>query len=506
MLIPLELMLFGVELVNLIPKISGNTLNFTFIFDFNYQIMSAKATRSEKILDRIGAKLGLSEAGKQWLIAVLDPFHDNPLDCVGYPDGSTSPCVTRVQKYTQTLVAPPGLSTSANWDCMILDTPHPELIKLAASQTALYGTQQSNYIGNIDAVSLSFGGLWCVTAPAGSLFDFVSVNNGLIAGTYGLFPLNVDPSLLEGDFRVIAKGFEVHNVTADLYKGGTVTVFESPMDSFDTAQSTVLTNSTNTSVVFCSSLFNPQWPASSKLAYSLVNSKQWEARDGCYVPGRTNATELPIEDGLNFTNPAYFVGSADSASSIPCTSVVPALVGIASAIPPVLWENFNLTGAFFTGLAYQSALTVNYLIIIENHPSSQDTIYSLAKPPPCRDDVALSVYTCMVREMPIGVPVAENGLGDWFANAVSTVADYVSPVLSAIPHPGSMALGAGLRAAGNVAKAYNTNPNANPNGGMSVSSGGGAASKAATKLRNAEIRARNEEIRLRAAAKAAKKK
>jgi len=58
--------------------------------------MSAKATRAEKILNRIGDRLGITDAGKQWLIAALDIFHDNPLDCVGYPDGSVSPCVTRL--------------------------------------------------------------------------------------------------------------------------------------------------------------------------------------------------------------------------------------------------------------------------------------------------------------------------------------------------------------------------------------------------------------------------
>jgi hypothetical protein len=500
-------MLFGVELVNLIPKISGYTLNFTFIFDFNYQVMSAKATRSEKILDRIGARLGLSDAGKQWLIAALDPFHDNPLDCIGYPDGSTSPCVTRVQKYTQTLTAPPGLSTSANWDLMILDTPHPQLVKLFVAQMAGTSTGQPlNIIVLNNAVSNPFGGLWCVTAPAGSNFDFSSVEIGLAANTYGLFPLTIDPTITSGDFRIIAKGFEVHNVTAELYKGGTVTVFQTPLDSYDTAQAFMVTNSggggSTTSV-----LVNPQWPQNSTVAYSLVNSKQWEARDGCYVPGRQLETEIPVENGLNFTDPFYYEGEALTTPILGTSQAAYAdLAGTQDGIPATLWENFNFTGAFFTGLTYQSALTVNYLVIVENHPSSQDNIYSLAKPPPCRDDIALSMYSCIVREMPVGVPVAENGLGDWFADAVSTVSDYISPVLSAIPHPGTMALGAGLRAAGNVAKAYNTNPNANPNVGMSVPSGGGASSKAATKLRNAEIRARNEELRLRKAAKAAKKK
>jgi len=381
------------------------------------------------------------------------------------------------------------------------------LMKVFSTDIAGTGTGSPvNVMVSNNNTAIPFGGLWCVTAPSGSLFDAVSVSAGLTAGTYNLFPLTVDPLLTAGNFRIVAKGFEVHNVSAELYKGGTVTVFSSPVDSYDTAQSFSMSNSGATATANASVLVAPQWPSSSTLAYSLVNSKQWEAREGCYVPGRINETEIPIEDGLNYTQPFYFSGES---TITPIVGVAPqplsSVVGI-SGVPQAVWENFNFTGSYFTGLTFQSSLTVNYLVIVENFPSSQDSIYSLAKPPPCRDDAALSMYSCMVREMPIGVPVAQNGLGDWFANAVSTVADYVSPVLSAIPHPATMAAGAALRASGNIARAYSTNPNANPNVGMSVPSGGGAASKAAAKLRNAEIRARNEEVRLRAAAKAAKKK
>jgi len=467
--------------------------------------MSAKATRSQKILDKMGARLGMSDEGKQWLIAALDIFHDNPLNCTGYPDGSSSPCVTRLQKYTATLGANPG-NTTSNWDCLILDTPHPQLVKLYASQLLGVGStsQPCNSISNATgATSFSFGGLMCITAPAGSNFDAASVITGLGAGTYAVFPLVIDPSLTAGDFRVIAKGFEVHNVTNQLSRGGTVTVFESPLNSFTTAQTFLL--DTGTVLTDVSAVVNPQWPANSSSAYALANSKQWEAEKGAYVMGRQMETELPVENGLNFTAPFYYNGESTAA---PIAGIAPQVlsdINAHGAIPACLWENFNFTGAFFTGLANASALTVNYMVYLENHPSYSDTaIYSLAKPPPCRDDIALSMYTCIINEMPVGVPVSENGLGDWFADAISTVADYVSPVLSAIPHPATQAIGMGLRAAGNAGKMYQTNANAFGNTPVG-NKGNLATSKAETKLRNAEIRARNEEIRLRKAAKAAGK-
>jgi hypothetical protein len=496
---------FGVELVTSKPKINSSW-SFSFLFII---IMSAKATRAEKILTRIGDRLGITDAGKQWLIAALDIFHDNPLDCVGYPDGSVSPCVTRLQKYTVTLNANPG-NTTANWDCLILDTPHPSLIKLFGA--VIDGSSTTQPLNNINVTaqtSLSFGGLWCITAPANSNFDGASIVAGIAAGTYAIFPLTIDPSLTQGDFRIIAKGFEVYNVTNQLSRGGTVTVFESPLNSFTTAQNYGIFNTGASTSGGGQILVNPQWPQNGSSAYALTNSKQWEAEKGCYVMGRLLQTDLPIENGLNFTNPFYYFGQSLTAPIVGLSATPQNDTNSHGAMPASLWEMFNFTGAFFQGLANASALTVDYMVYLENHPAFSDTaIYSLAKPPPCRDDIALSMYTCIMREMPVGVPVSENGLGDWFADAISNVADYVSPVLSAIPHPMTQAVGMGLRAAGNVAaynKGYPTNARGNVNQGLVPVSGGGAASKAATKLRNAEIRARNEEIRARKAAKAAGK-
>jgi hypothetical protein len=214
-------------------------------------------------------------------------------------------------------------------------------------------------------------------------------------------------------------------------------------------------------------------------------------------------TEIEIEDGLNFTNPFYYAGDNIS-GNIPGISQAPVVFTNSghsqSGVTSTLWSNFNFTGAFGTGLAYQTALTVNYLVVVENFPSAQDVLtYPLAKPPPCRDEIALSMYSCIMREMPVGVPVAENGFGEWFADAIANVADVVSPVLSAIPMPGTMAAGAALRAAGNVARGtqgYPTNPNSAPSMAM-LPVAGASGSKSLTKLRNAETKARNAEVRAR---------
>jgi hypothetical protein len=100
------------------------------------------------------------------------------------------------------------------------------------------------------------------------------------------------------------------------------------------------------------------------------------------------------------------------------------------------WANMDISGAFFTGLNYQSTLTINWNIYIERFPSLyENDLIVLAKPSPSYDPMLFDVYKAISMEMPVGCMQKENGLGDWFRDAVSTVADVVTPVLSMIPHP-----------------------------------------------------------------------
>jgi len=78
----------------------------------------------------------------------------------------------------------------------------------------------------------------------------------------------------------------------------------------------------------------------------------------------------------------------------------------------------------------------------------------LAKPSCRYDPVAVQLYSEIIRSMPTGVPQRMNGLGEWFASAVSTAADVLSPVLSAIPNPYAQAAALGLGAAGKIAKQF----------------------------------------------------
>jgi len=137
--------------------------------------------------------------------------------------------------------------------------------------------------------------------------------------------------------------------------------------------------------------------------------------------------------------------------NIPPTSPTNAFVWIGS--DGVLPTKFNHSGAYFTGLSYTTTLQLNAIFYIERFPSQQDADLVVLAKHSCRlDCAALDLYSEVIRAMPVGVPQRMNGLGEWFADAVSSAADFVSPVLSAIPTPFTQGLGSIVKSAGSVAK------------------------------------------------------
>lgn len=69
--------------------------------------MSAgRVARSEALLSSISRKAGITEDGKQWLIAALDPFHDNPIHCNGFPDNRSDASVVQCVKQSVQISCP----------------------------------------------------------------------------------------------------------------------------------------------------------------------------------------------------------------------------------------------------------------------------------------------------------------------------------------------------------------------------------------------------------------
>jgi len=409
--------------------------------------------RSEAILDRLS--LGgesLTEAGKEWVIAAFDPFHDRDINCTGYPDTSSQNSMLQVKTLTMQISCPSTITTGT-WDCHIVDYPFlgpcgntkPVIqtytaIDTAGNNVTLNAFQEGAASPNIGP----FGGLVAYSFPTSNGND--SPFTGTASAVQGLSLTNAD---LKNPYRVIGKGFEVYNTTPDLYKSGAVCVYSQPVPDY-TKSATATIYGTNHSSALSVNLC-PAPPASASEALQLSSSRQWDAREGCYVISRLNSCEISDHLG-NWTQPMYYstapndvtmYGSQALGTPISILATTPAFS--LTTWPDQNWTQFDQDGAIFTGLSIQSTLTVNFRQFIEVFPSTNDSLANYAKPSPMYDHAALELYARIAHKAPIGVEVKFNGLGDWFIDGINAVKDMVAPIaapmLKAMKHPAAKALG-----------------------------------------------------------------
>jgi len=305
------------------------------------------------------------------------------------------------------------------------------------------------------------GGLTVYSGPTGSQLGVSGQGYGLAQGTnlYGGSQITLPLEFTTGKHRIIAKGFEVHNATAQLYKGGSITAYRSPVpdDTQDSIGNFNIVTSTPT-LFFSYSTKTKVFagpPESTAAALLLPQSKQWNAEDGIYmvsplhstdVPAYAGETKVPILNTFAYNNAAGIYGNPGLYTTFP----TPLEVGStgASVVAPnqINFGQFDIEGCYITGLTPQTTLTLNWNVYVERFPSGDNRqLEVLANPAPERDNPALDFYTHAARSLPVGVPVKENGLGDWFKDVISTASDFVAPVLSMIPHPVAQAFSTGIR-------------------------------------------------------------
>lgn len=406
---------------------------------------------------------GLTADGRNWLLAAIDPFHDTPLRLSGYPDAIVSRSVTQLVSQQVTINAPPGI-TSANWDVNMWIGP-------SLIQTDLWRYQSGDNGASLDTHnSQSLGGSagagilqWCAV-PSGTTTDltdpsFVGDSSHVI-GSLGL-----DRTYVDGPYRVVALGFEVYNETAELYKQGSVCVYRNPTLQ---APTTVLHGFNYTDGKYATgdmaAVFLPLQPGNVATAKLMPGSRTWEAKEGCYVVAALGDSDNPVVNTVR----RLFIQTHDindwyhSGFTTTCLTNGFTQGGVAPGIPegaaiPSMYapHSFGSSGAYFTGLSPQTTLTIIVNAYIERFPTfDQKDLISLAQPTAKYDPIAAELYSRMLGDMPVGVMVKENGLGEWFAEAVSTIAPILSAGLSLLPHPAAKAASIVTNGAGRIADNY----------------------------------------------------
>jgi len=398
------------------------------------------------LLDKLIQNDVLTKDGRDWLIAALDPFHDEAFVAKGYPDINNSATIVQCIKQQLVLTVPTALE-GQNWDCHIsllptlsINAGNPGVrlvINNLAVPTTVGAAGSGNYLGGCSVVSSAVGAqTWDTLASPAS--TALTVNNLTVPANYAM-----------GAFRIVGMGFEVTNTTAPLYRQGSVTVYRQPVH----ASKTTLFY-TPIGIVIEPIPYTAIREPPATLAYALLyyGSRTWAAEDGCYVVARLNSivNQLKMVGNLN---PLYLGGDLviSSGWTVP-NAMSPAqsypLPGTVSTPQQDRVSPYDISGAYFSGLSPQTSLILNVRWYIERCPTVDETdLVVLATPSPCYDEVALSIYSHAMCTMPIGVLVNQNPLGEWFHEVLSSIASALPYIGAAImpvnPLIGAIATGAG---------------------------------------------------------------
>lgn len=402
--------------------------------------MAAKVRRGEQLLQRFSEAMGISEDGRKWIIVACDPFHDTDVDCRGYPDDNTAASVVQCVKTNITLSAGTGISAGENWDLHLVSAPFMEPITLTRVPIAGSVLTPASGSGDID-----WGGITAVCVPAGTSSGFETIYG---ATEYVIGRTSIASSYFTGPSRVIAAGFEAINSTAAINAQGQAMVYRNPFPfHYPTTRQSTNGTTLNGSSTFIEAAFHP---SNTNQASLLCGTRQWHSKEGAYVPLTFNNVNIP-STGRSFSPPIYQSDVTTGFAYLPHYTTSGGVVNW----PACYMAPLNQAGIYFTGLSYQSTVTLTLNVWIERFPDVEETdLIPLAKPSPVYDAKALELYSRLVADMPPGVPAKENGLGDWFSGIVKGL----TSAATMIPHPIAQVVAGAGRAITTVTDAFPSRP------------------------------------------------
>jgi hypothetical protein len=419
--------------------------------------MSRNLRRGELVLEKLVAEHQLSSAGAKALVQAFDPFHDIAIsDPQGWPDVESGASIVRCYKQSVTVAVPQTAAFPAgqNWDLHVVAWP----FMLAAP--TIPTAQRTNNIVAVAAVpqpgAVVSGGLTIYATAPGTQLTFSATTTTTVV----LANVTLPSSVTEGAGRLTGYGFEVHNTTSALNIQGSVVVYRQQANSpilqsfFVQTPANVGTGMAAQNAVCDFSVVRCP-PTTAADALLLNGSQQWDAKDGCYVVSNFMSAENPSYPIMNSSiiitgsENDDLEGTAVNTQALNIMQPTQQAAPLSSPwFPNLRVHPVHQSGAIFNGLSYTSTLTVNCNIYYESFPYTSDKdILVLAKPSTKCDQRALCYYSELCQRSPVGVPVKMNGLGDWFAQGIQTLASTIGPSLSAMPGlPGLIGKGLSMAA------------------------------------------------------------
>jgi len=369
----------------------------------------------------------------------MDPFHDEPiLDLEGWPDLETSASVVRCINASHTIKA-----TEDGASIMIYTWP---ILNNCATHYVSRRNGVVDTISNGTATNSIIGTVMCYKYTAAQS----AATNGLVL--YGASPpadwdFSVpDDYFVDGPCRCLGLGVEVVDVTAEIYKQGTVTVFEVPQSIGERELIQVKAQTINGQAYAATAVesapFN-RFPGDLSQIMLYASTRQWDAKEGAYVvvpfTGRDN---YPVT--AENRTPYVYAGSTLNTSYVDWPNNVntttrmigPYATGGTAGDPIIFTDNAFMPthskGIYLTGLSVNSTFTIKVKMYFESFPICSSALVTLARPSAKYDPVALALISAASKKLPVGVPYKDNPAGEWFFELIESVLPVVGIIGSAI--------------------------------------------------------------------------
>jgi hypothetical protein len=404
-------------------------------------VLQTVPRRTKRLLEQLIATRQLEPAALEWLVACTDPFHDTDVRLQGFPDMSTSKSVTQCITLTMSL----PLADGRDAHCFFL--PFTQMYGLNPTLSG-YNIRDNGFQGAANATTaLLVPGVNWLDTPNGQTWYTNAAT--LVPNNLVKYPLDFGA----GQARLVACGWEIVNTTPVVNMGGSITCYRSPNTVTQSYIGTSIGGAPPISFLMQPTTFGALPPGTQATAALFPNSRTWQSSEGLYQVAVMSSIDqnfrAPAPGNVGFINvptQAQLAADLDRVAFLPTGSFSTGnTAAISNCTQMMNWDVSGCVIANSSGFTQQFQLTVKYYI--ERLPTVSDpNLLVLAHEPCPYDPLALEIYARATACLPVGVPVGENPLGEWFDQVMATVAGALPAVGTALAtiFPPAAAIGAGL--------------------------------------------------------------
>lgn len=424
-----------------------------------------------QLLNQIQARTGITECEKNALIQVYNPFCDFEHKIVGWPSMQDTKSNVTKNDYTMTVGAPAGLDPGQTWDAHVCFTKQTNITSQLASASLANNTlYQSESIQSTG----TFGGCSVMTKATINArplnFTSTVLSSGLIQSIGpsisqdGSDPASDD---MQKVHRAIAKGVEVRLAANNLTNQGSLVVWSQPETGLIDRISADVVGAVAPAAPIVGDVHHgvhdivlgDDVPGTPSEALLLPNSKQWLAKQGVMMVGKLANWELKpqtmvsrklfLRESRTPINLPLASSHTTVQSDFGCSTVLrptesealteftiddtvdPPTLAFKEVVEEISVDDFNTSGAIFTGLDPAATLVINYCVYLESFPDTKSgTLVKLAQATEPYSALFPQMLSLMMRHMPVACVIADNKGGDWFFEGIQWLSNAISPALA----------------------------------------------------------------------------